>query len=337
MAILKTLTINGTTYKVATQSIISSVTLPASEWIGEEHRYYQLVDVANATEIHQVDLTPSDEQLVIFREKDLAFLTVNRRGAVTVYAIGQKPTNDYTMQVTLTEVAECDEIIGVTVGTPISPDKIAEKLQIAEMQAAIAAIQAELRYEPIDITSFSCPGAGTYEIGTSVPAPTITWGLNKEPVSQTMNGASLGADERSKVYTGNITGTTSYKLTVTDEKGNTDSATGSFNFYNGVYYGSVADGATIDSAAILNLSKKVQGGRGVTFTVSPTSKERIAYAIPATGYGTPVFKDANSGFQVDMYRLDDPVEFTNTHGYTTPYYVWLSTYPQEKETTVVVS
>jgi hypothetical protein len=52
-----------------------------------------------------VDLTPSVEQLTIFHDKDLAFVTENEDGTVTVYAIGQKPENDYTIQATIKEVA----------------------------------------------------------------------------------------------------------------------------------------------------------------------------------------------------------------------------------------
>ena len=44
------------------------------------------------------------EQLAIFYNKDLTFVTENEDGVVTVYAIGQKPTNDYTIQATITEV-----------------------------------------------------------------------------------------------------------------------------------------------------------------------------------------------------------------------------------------
>ena len=39
-----------------------------------------------------------------FYEKDITFVTENEGGVVTVYVIGQKPTNDYTIQVTITEV-----------------------------------------------------------------------------------------------------------------------------------------------------------------------------------------------------------------------------------------
>lgn len=85
-------------------SRISTATLLADHWIGTESPYSQVVTVVGATENSQVDLTPSVEQLAIFHNKDLAFVTENVDGVITVYAIGQKPENDYTIQVTLTEV-----------------------------------------------------------------------------------------------------------------------------------------------------------------------------------------------------------------------------------------
>ena len=84
---------------------IGYVTLLADNWVGEASPYSQIVTVDEVTENSQVDLTPSVEQLVIFHEKDLAFVTENEDGVVTVYAIGQKPLNDYTIQVTITEVS----------------------------------------------------------------------------------------------------------------------------------------------------------------------------------------------------------------------------------------
>ena len=83
---------------------IAHVDLLAANWIGDASPYSQVVQIDDATENSQVDLTPSIEQLVIFYEKDLGFVTENEDGVVTVYAIGQKPTNDYTIQVTITEV-----------------------------------------------------------------------------------------------------------------------------------------------------------------------------------------------------------------------------------------
>lgn len=86
-------------------ALIAEVTLLASAWKGTESPYSQVVEVEGATAHSQVDLTPSVSQLAIFHGKDLAFVTENDDGVVTVYAIGDKPTNDYTIQVTITEVA----------------------------------------------------------------------------------------------------------------------------------------------------------------------------------------------------------------------------------------
>lgn len=86
----------------------SYVTLYADAWIeAEDHRWYQEVEVTNATITpnSKVDLQPSSEQLVIFHEKDLAFVAENEDGVVSVFCVGQVPENDYVIQVTTMEVA----------------------------------------------------------------------------------------------------------------------------------------------------------------------------------------------------------------------------------------
>lgn len=83
---------------------IGEVVLLGSGWVGEESPYSQVVTIAGVTAHSQVDLTPSVEQLAVFHDKDLAFVAENNGGVVTVYAVGQKPENDYTIQVTITEV-----------------------------------------------------------------------------------------------------------------------------------------------------------------------------------------------------------------------------------------
>lgn len=83
---------------------IGYVTILANKWVGTASPYSQVVTVEGVTENSQVDLTPSVEQLSIWFYKELAFVAVNDGGVVTVCAIGQKPENDYTIQVTITEV-----------------------------------------------------------------------------------------------------------------------------------------------------------------------------------------------------------------------------------------
>lgn len=81
------------------------VTLYAASWMGDVGRYSQVVTIDGVTKYSKVDLQPSVEQLAVFYEKDIAFTTENVDGVVTVYVVGDKPTNDYTIQATVTEVA----------------------------------------------------------------------------------------------------------------------------------------------------------------------------------------------------------------------------------------
>lgn len=83
-----------------------TITLLASEWVNDGDKYSQIVTIEGVTPYSKVDLQPSAEQLIIFYEKDIAFVTENVNGVISVLCLGQKPTNDYVMQATITEVAE---------------------------------------------------------------------------------------------------------------------------------------------------------------------------------------------------------------------------------------
>ena len=84
---------------------VSEITLLANGWVYEEDNLYsQVVEIEGVTEYSQVDLKPSAEQLGVFHNKDIGFVTENDNGIVTVYLIGKKLDNNYTMQVSITEV-----------------------------------------------------------------------------------------------------------------------------------------------------------------------------------------------------------------------------------------
>lgn len=85
-------------------SRLAEVALLASAWKGTDNLHSQVVTIDGITEYSKVDLLPSVEQLAIFHNKDVTFVTENEDGVVTVFAIGDKPTLDYTMQVQITEV-----------------------------------------------------------------------------------------------------------------------------------------------------------------------------------------------------------------------------------------
>ena len=121
------------TVETGTVQRIGEVFLPSRAWQQCPEGFRQMVEVVpiagpGVTAKSQVDLTPSPAQIAVFCEKYLAFVAVNYVGSVVVFAIGQRPMNDYTMQVTLSEVAAEGKIIGVTVGTPTSIARIREEL-----------------------------------------------------------------------------------------------------------------------------------------------------------------------------------------------------------------
>lgn len=84
---------------------ITWISIPAAAWEGADSLYSQVVRIDGVTPNSKVDLLPTVEQLAIFYNKDVTFLTENEGGVVTVYAIGEKPLMDYTMQAQIMEVA----------------------------------------------------------------------------------------------------------------------------------------------------------------------------------------------------------------------------------------
>ena len=89
---------------VVSTTRLAFVDLPSAGWQGTGNLYSQVVNIDGVTEFSKVDINISVEQLAIFHEKDIAFVTENEDGVVTVYCIGQRPANDYTVQVSITEV-----------------------------------------------------------------------------------------------------------------------------------------------------------------------------------------------------------------------------------------
>lgn len=84
---------------------VSTVTLPASGWTGSSNPYSQVAVVNGVTSNSKIDLQPTAQQIVSLQNADIAIVAENNSGTVTFYALGGKPTSDYTMQVLLTEVA----------------------------------------------------------------------------------------------------------------------------------------------------------------------------------------------------------------------------------------
>ena len=119
MPIMRTLTINGVTYSVESSvPTADTITLNAYAWLGNASPYSQVVTPGDVTSLTKVDLQATLEQLTSLYAQSLGFYTENDNGVVTAYAVGNKPTDDFTFQVTMTEVEGGGVIRGNTVGFP---------------------------------------------------------------------------------------------------------------------------------------------------------------------------------------------------------------------------
>lgn len=83
---------------------VVDITLDHTKWEGSDDYYYQVVEIEGVTANTKVDLQASADVLAIFHEKDIAFVAENEGGTVTVYVIGDMPSQDYTIQAALKEV-----------------------------------------------------------------------------------------------------------------------------------------------------------------------------------------------------------------------------------------
>ena len=84
---------------------VATITLSKSAWVGTAEPYSQAVSIPTVTTSTKIDLQPTAQQIVSLNDADIALIAQNDNGAVTIYALGGKPSVDYTMQVLLTEVA----------------------------------------------------------------------------------------------------------------------------------------------------------------------------------------------------------------------------------------
>lgn len=292
-----------------------SVTIYPDKWVqAADDRWYQVVTVDNTivTSHSKVDLQPSAEQLGIFHNKDLAFVTENNNGVVSVFCIGQVPTNEYIIRAIVTDVITDDEtIIGNTITVPNSQS---DSTQIEDILSRLSALE----YVPIAINSFT-NNIGTVELGTTINSITFSWSTNKTPTSLKIGTTELDTSVTTYTLTGqSVESNTTYKLTAADEKTSVEKTT-AVSFVNGVYYG-ISEERTINSAFILKLTKSLQGSRSKTFTVTAGDAQYIWYAAP-TRYGKCSF---NVGGFDGGFSLIDTVSFTNASNYTENYYVYRS-------------
>jgi hypothetical protein len=104
-------TTGNSTTKLMSQKAITdllpkaaTVAIPSANWAGDANPWSQVVTVNGVTANSKVDLQPTAVQIVDLQNNEITLMLQNDNGVVTAWAIGNKPVQDYTMQVLITEV-----------------------------------------------------------------------------------------------------------------------------------------------------------------------------------------------------------------------------------------
>lgn len=224
--------------------------------------------------------------------------------------------------------------VGVEVDATLSESGDAADAKVTGDRLSVLESQiADLMYEEISITSFS-NNIGTVELGSTVTNVTLSWKTNKTPTTLTLDEQAIDASLTS-VSSSNISLTSdkTWTLVAVDERDATSTKTTTIKFLNGIYYGVVDGGATINNETIIGLTKSLQSTKTKTFTVTANDGQHIVYALPAS-YGTPAF---NVGGFDGGFSLHSTFDFTNSSGHTASYCVWISDNAGLGATTVKVS
>lgn len=82
----------------------TSITLLTANWTGSNNLFSQEVTIDGITANSKIDLQPTPEQFLELQEGNITLMVSNNNGTATAYAMNFKPTNDYEMQVLITEV-----------------------------------------------------------------------------------------------------------------------------------------------------------------------------------------------------------------------------------------
>lgn len=90
-----------------------SISLLESDWslvdtngdgVDNDELYSQVVNINGIQPTSKVDLQPTVQQLLALQNEDAYLVAENAGGTVTVYAVGQKPKNDYIIQAAVTGI-----------------------------------------------------------------------------------------------------------------------------------------------------------------------------------------------------------------------------------------
>lgn len=187
-------------------------------------------------------------------------------------------------------------------------------------------------YSPMAISSFA--GGGTYEKGSSVKNPKLTWSLNKTPKTMTLDGTAIDVTLREKTMSATYSSNKTFTLKCTDARGKEASATTSMYFRLRKYYG-VSEKSVLSNADVLALANKVLATSCATSkaTYDCTGGKFFWFCYPKS-WTAPKFNIgglSNSDFVITEMQL------TNASGHTEAYKLYRTTNIQTGKPEITIS
>jgi hypothetical protein len=193
----------------------------------------------------------------------------------------------------------------------------------------------DMTYAPLEISNFTS-SIKYLELGNSTNSVTLSWNLNRDPASQSINGSEVSIGLRSQRLTNTYNATTpssvTWTLTVVDKGGTSTSATCNMICCNGIYYG-VNSSTSYNSDLISSLSKTLSNSKSRTLTFNAGNNQFIYYCIPSR-LGTPEFYVG--GFTGGFTKVAT-IPFTNNYSYRENYDIWKSDNPNLGSVSISIS
>lgn len=179
------------------------------------------------------------------------------------------------------------------------------------------ALDSLLYVAPV-IKSFN--GGGTYEMGQTINEVNLSWSINKEVQTQSLNQGigSIDASLRSYKHSGvNITNNTTYTLTVSDGT-NSVSRNTSINFRQKRYWGTSTK-SSLTKEDILAMSQEFSTSRAQTRTFDCSGGKYFYFVIPSQYCNGISFKVGGLAFSA---MSSETIQLENASGYTSSYNVY---------------
>lgn len=185
---------------------------------------------------------------------------------------------------------------------------------------ALNGVLAIIEYKKPELISFSMsPATTVYEVGQSVSEVSLTWALNKEVLTQSLNSSPLDPSDRSATVTGPFTTNKTFTLICSDGQ-NSISGNKSISFQNKCFWGSAPIPTEYDSDFILGLANKqfATSYKG-SFKQTVANGEYGYYCCPSS-FNCPS-ETVIGGFNTDIIK-EASFDFTNASGGVVKYDVF---------------